>query len=56
MHDQAFTILEYQELLALVKRGAQTPMGRARVETLTPLEDAADLRKSLDGLAECIEL
>jgi DNA mismatch repair protein MutS2 len=56
MHDQAFTILEYQELLALVKRGAQTPMGRARVETLTPLVDAVSLRKSLAALAECIEL
>ena len=56
MHDQAFTILEYQELLALVKRGAQTPMGRARLETLTPLADVALLRKALDALAECIEL
>jgi DNA mismatch repair protein MutS2 len=56
MHDQAFTILEYQELLALVKRGAQTPMGRARLETLTPLADVALLRKALDASAECIEL
>ena len=56
MNNQAFTILEYQELLALVKRGAQTPMGRARVETLTPLEDAADLQRALEGLAECIQL
>ena len=56
MNDQAFTILEYQELLALVRRGAQTPMGRARVETLTPLEDVNALRKALEALAECIEL
>jgi DNA mismatch repair protein MutS2 len=56
MHDQAFTILEYQELLTLVKRGAQTPMGRARVETLKPLEDIVALRKGLEALAECIEL
>jgi len=56
MHDQAFTILEYQELLALVKRGAQTPMGRARVQTLKPLEDVVALRKALEASAECVEL
>ncbi|HXL81160.1 MAG TPA: Smr/MutS family protein [Pyrinomonadaceae bacterium] len=56
MHDQAFTILEYQELLALARRGAQTPMGRARVEALTPLEDVNALGKALEALAECIEL
>src|SRR5882672_1840305 len=56
MNDQAFTILEYQELLALVRRGAQTPMGRARVEALTPLEDVKALGKALAALAECIEL
>ena len=32
---QAFTILEYPELRALIRRGAQTPMGRERVDTLT---------------------
>jgi DNA mismatch repair protein MutS2 len=56
MHNQAFTILEYQELLALVKRGAQTPMGRTRAETLTPLDDIGLLRKALQTLAECIQL
>ncbi|MFN2498183.1 MAG: endonuclease MutS2 [Pyrinomonadaceae bacterium] len=56
MHDQAFTILEYPELLALVRRGAQTPMGRARVKTLVPLEDIVALQKALDALTECIEL
>ena len=33
MHEQAFTILEYDELRALIGRGAQTPvvrMGEAR--------------------------
>ena len=56
MNDQAFNILEYQELLKLVKRGAQTPMGRARAETLKPLENIVVLRKGLEALAECIEL
>ena len=56
MHDQAFTILEYPELLALVRRGAQTPMGRGRVETLAPIEDIVALQKALAALTECIEL
>ncbi|MDQ1638007.1 MAG: mismatch repair protein MutS2 [Pyrinomonadaceae bacterium] len=56
MHDQAFTILEYPALLALVKRGAQTPMGRARAEALSPLDDIALLRKALEALTECIQL
>ncbi len=56
MNDQAFTILGYQELLALVRRGAQTPMGRVRVEKLTPIEDIVALRKALEGLSECIAL
>ena len=56
MHDQAFTILEYPELLALLRRGAQTPMGRARVENLAPLDDRVALQKALEALTECIEL
>jgi DNA mismatch repair protein MutS2 len=56
MHNQAFTILEYQELLTLLKRGAQTPMGRSRAEALTPLDDIAGLRQALDALAECTQL
>ncbi len=56
MQDQAFHILEYPALLALLRRGAQTPMGRARVEALTPLADIAALRKALAALAECMQL
>src|SRR5450432_1003083 len=56
MNDQAFSILEYRELLALVRRGAQTPMGQARVETLEPLADQAELRRALAAVAECVEL
>jgi DNA mismatch repair protein MutS2 len=56
MNDQSFAILEYKELLALVRRGAQTPMGRARLEALVPLDELAELRHELAGLAECVEL
>jgi DNA mismatch repair protein MutS2 len=56
MHDQAFTILEYQELRALVRRGAHTPMGRGRVESLAPLNDIAELQRDLLAVAECVDL
>ncbi len=56
MNDQAFNILEYHELLALVRRGAQTPMGRARVEELQPLGDIQTVRNALAALAECVAL
>lgn len=56
MHDQAFQILEYPELRTLVRRGAQTPMGRARVDALAPLANIDLLRKELSALGECVEL
>ncbi len=56
MHDQAFTILDYQELLALVRRGAQTPMGCARLDTLKPLEDIEALKNDLHAVLECVSL
>ncbi|MEO7971289.1 MAG: Smr/MutS family protein [bacterium] len=56
MQDQAFHILEYPVLLAVLRRGAQTPMGRARAETLRPFADIAALRKALEALAECMQL
>ncbi len=56
MHEQAFTILEYDELLALIRRGAQTPMGQARVDMLRPLEGIAELEKQLAAVAECVDL
>jgi DNA mismatch repair protein MutS2 len=56
MNDQAFSILEYDQLLELVQRGAQTPMGRARLAALQPIDDPADLRQALAALAEYVEL
>ncbi|HKR23589.1 MAG TPA: Smr/MutS family protein [Pyrinomonadaceae bacterium] len=56
MNDQAFTTLEYQQLLTLIKRSAQTEAGRRRVETLSPIDDAAALRRELSALAECVML
>jgi DNA mismatch repair protein MutS2 len=56
MNPQAFTTLEYDQLRALVRRGAQTPMGRERADELTPFDDLAGLRRELSALAECVEL
>jgi len=56
MHEQAFTILEYDELRALIRRGAQTPMGRACVDALRPFPDIAELQKALAVVAECVDL
>jgi DNA mismatch repair protein MutS2 len=56
MLDQAFTILEYHELRALIRSGAQTPMGQAQLDKLSPLESFAELRTQLSALAECVNL
>jgi len=56
MHEQAFTILEYPELRALIRRGAQTPMGQTRVEALRPLTSVAELQEQLAAVAECLSL
>ncbi|HEV2912160.1 MAG TPA: Smr/MutS family protein [Pyrinomonadaceae bacterium] len=56
MNDQAFRTLEYSELRALVRRGAQTPMGRARLDALAPLDDLAALGRALRAVNECVEL
>src|SRR5882724_812000 len=52
MNDQAFTTLEYEPLLALVRRYAQTPMGAMRLEKLTPLADLNELHRALAAVSE----
>ena len=56
MNDQAFGTLEYQQLLELIKRNAQTESGKRRVNTLSPLEDPLALRREITALAECVML
>jgi DNA mismatch repair protein MutS2 len=56
VNKQAFTTLEYQHLLELIKRNAQTEAGQRRVEILAPLEDVSELRRELATLAECVTL
>lgn len=56
MNKQAFTTLEYQQLLELIKRNAQTEAGQRRVASLAPLDNAQDLRLALSAVAECVIL
>src|ERR1044072_8259659 len=56
MDDQAFNTLEYQQLLALIRRNAQTEAGQARVEKLSPAASVEHLQRELAALAECVRL
>ncbi|HEX8709511.1 MAG TPA: endonuclease MutS2 [Pyrinomonadaceae bacterium] len=56
MNSQAFATLEYEGLRALVRRGAQTAMGRARADALAPFDDGRELRRALQAVAESVEL
>ncbi|MCA1643111.1 MAG: hypothetical protein LC785_14445 [Acidobacteria bacterium] len=56
MNEQAFGVLEYDGLRALVRRGAQTPMGRARADALAPMDDLDAVRRALRAVSECLEL
>jgi len=56
MNKQAFGILEFDPLRALLRRGAQTDAGRARIEALAPIADRDELRRALRLVAEFVEL
>jgi DNA mismatch repair protein MutS2 len=56
VNEQAFITLEYQQLLGLIRRHAQTEPGQRRVEGLAPIDDVAQLRRELSALAECVVL
>ncbi|HVS21338.1 MAG TPA: hypothetical protein VHD88_05780, partial [Pyrinomonadaceae bacterium] len=56
MNRQAFDTLEFNPLRALVRRGAQTEMGRARLDALEPFDDLLHLQHALRAVAESIEL
>ncbi len=56
MNDQAFKILEFYSLRALVRRYAQTEPGRTRIDALAPIDDYARLTRELRAVGEMIEL
>lgn len=55
MNTQAFKILEFDSLRALVRRNAHTEMGRAAIEQLAPYDCLEDLQAALTRTAEMIE-
>jgi DNA mismatch repair protein MutS2 len=56
MNSQAFKILEFDSLRALLRRGGQTALGRARVDALEPIDSFAVLQRALREVAEALEL
>ena len=56
MNDQAFATLEYQQLLELLRKSAQTENGQSRASSLTPITDLDQLRLELAALSECLAL
>src|SRR5574341_496189 len=56
MNSRAFRILEFDQLRQLVRRHAQTDLGRARVEALAPFPDLGELQRSLAETSEAIQL
>jgi DNA mismatch repair protein MutS2 len=56
MDRQAFDILEFGSLRALVRRGSHTAMGQARVDALEPMDDRDRLQQALMVVSECVRL
>ena len=56
MDTQAFDILEFPSLCALVRRYAQTEMGRARFDALEPIDKLDALRQALRQVTEAMQL
>ena len=52
----SLSTLNYEKLLALVARNAQTPMGKARLEKLRPLTGKLELERDLRLVSETILL
>src|SRR5215203_6092649 len=56
MNNFSLATLEYEKLLALVARHAQTPMGEARFAELRPLTSRLELERELKAISETIFL
>ncbi len=56
MSKHSLATLEYEKLLALVSRNAQTPMGMARFDELRPLTSRIELERDLAAVSETISL
>src|SRR5712691_1101468 len=56
MNNQAFATLEFNPLCKLLRPGAQTEMGWARIDALAPIDELNQLQRALRETAESIEL
>lgn len=56
MEDQSLRTLEYDQIRELIRRGAQTAMGRELLSQLQPIGDQAQLETALLAVAECVRL
>ena len=56
MNEQTFSALGYDNLLRLLTRYANTPMGRERIADLSPHTNSFDLERDLRAIAETFEL
>ena len=56
MNEQTFSALGYDNLLMLLMRYANTPMGKARVERLAPHTNLFELERDLQAIAETFAL
>ncbi len=56
MNPQSFAILEFDQLRQLVRRHAQTDIGRARVDAFSPFDQFDELSRALEETSEAIEL
>ncbi len=56
MNSQAFAILEFDQLRQLVRRDAQTDIGRARVDAIEPFEAFSLLQQALAETSEAMQL
>ena len=56
MNEQTFSALGYDNLLTLLMRYANTPMGRGRVERLAPHTNSFELERDLQAIAETFAL
>ena len=56
MNEQTFSALGYDNLLMLLMRYANTPMGKARVERLAPHTNLFELERALQAISETFAL
>lgn len=56
MNTQSFTALEYDKLLVLVRRYAQTPMGENLLARLQPVSERDELQRNLNAVSECVAM